>query len=131
GGPHVLNADHGIGIHDLQACLEEQLLRERVTDLHGGPLLFRCLIEVRGGHGGAVDPVASRLRADVDDRIADAAGGTGEDAVTGRYAEGKDVDEDVAVVGTVKRRLSADGRDADAVAVAADAANDTVDEVLH
>ena len=47
------------------------------------------------------------------------------------HAEREDVDEDVAVVAAVERRLAADGRDADAVAVAADPAHDAVDEVLH
>jgi hypothetical protein len=40
-----------------------------------------------------------------------------------------DVDERVALVGRVEDELAADGRDADAVAVAADAAHDAVDEV--
>src|SRR5204862_6406319 len=54
-----------------------------------------------------------------------------ENAFALRHAEGEDVDEDVPVVAGVERRLPADGGDADAVAVAGDAAHDAVDEVLH
>ena len=87
--------------------------------------------ELLGGHRRAVDAVAAGLRADVDDGVAGALGAPEEDAVGADDAEVHDVDEDVAVVAAVERRLAADRRDADAVAVARDAAHDAVDEVLH
>jgi alanine-synthesizing transaminase len=46
-------------------------------------------------------------------------------------ADRHDVDEDVPVVRRVEERRPAHGRDADAVAVAADAADDAVDESVH
>ena len=45
-----------------------------------------------------------------------------------RNAEAEDVDQRVARVGLVERDLAADGRDADAVAVAGDAGDDALDD---
>ena len=39
GGAHVLDADERVGLHHLEARLEEQLLHERIADLHRRPLL--------------------------------------------------------------------------------------------
>ena len=78
-----------------------------------------------------MDAVASGFRSDVDHRIADAARRSFENFVARRDAERKGVDENVAVVAGVERCLAADRRNADAVAVAADAAHDAVDEVTH
>ena len=59
------------------------------------------------------------------------AGGRVEDLVRLRDADGHRVDEDVAVVGRVEIDLSADRRDSDAIAVAADARDDARDEMPH
>ena len=56
-------------------------------------------------------------------------GGRVENLVGLRDADGHRVDEDVAVVGGVEIDLAADGRDADAIAVAADARDHAGDEV--
>ena len=56
--------------HQLQARLEQQLLGERIADLHGGPLRLGFVGELGRGHGRAVDAVAAGLRADIDHRIA-------------------------------------------------------------
>src|SRR5216683_2968025 len=85
-----------------------------------------CALPICRGHRRAVDAVASRLRSDVDHRVADAGRGAFENLLALRDAEGEDVDEDVAVVGRMKGRFAPDGGDADAVAVAADAAHDAV-----
>jgi len=68
-----------------------------------------------------VDAVAAGFGADVDDGIADAFGAAEEDFVLGNDAEGEDVDEGVAVVGLMKNAFTADGGDAEAVAVMGDA----------
>ena len=62
-------------------------------------------------------------------RVADAARAPVEDAVGARDAAGEGVDEDVAVVARVELQLAADGRHADAVAVAADAGDDAAQEL--
>jgi hypothetical protein len=131
GGAHVLDGDDGVGGHQLQAGLDEEFFREGVADLDGGALFFRVRGEFRGGHGGAVDAVPAGLGADIDHGVADAGGGGGEDAVGLGDADRHRVDQGVAVVGGVEVDLSAHGRDADAVAVAADAADHAVDHLLH
>ena len=126
---HVLDRDDRVGRHQLEAGLDQQFLGERVADLDGRALLLAVLVEVGAGHGRAVDAVAAGLRADIDDRIADAGRGRIEDLVGLRDADGHRVDEDVAVIGRVEIDLAADGRDADAIAVAADAGDHAGDQV--
>ena len=107
--------------HQLQARLDQQLLREGVADLHGRALLVRLVVELGRRHGGAVDAVAPGLGADVDHRQPDALGGRVEDLVRLGEADAHGVDQDVAVVAGVEVGLAADRRHARAVAVAADA----------
>ena len=68
-----------------------------------------------------MDAVAAGLGADVVDGVADALRDALDDLVGPRDAEAEDVDERVAGVAVVEADLAADGRDADAVAVAGDA----------
>ena len=121
GSAHVLNADDRVGLHQLEARLEQQLLHERIADLHVGTLLGRLLVELRRRHGRAVDAVAAGLRADVDDGIPGARGLPMTSASAFADPEAEHVDERVAGVAVVEHDLAADGRDADAVAVAGDA----------
>ncbi len=81
GCAHILNAEHRAGLHGFEAGLEEELLEEGVAHLHVGALLLGAFGELFGGHGGAVDAVASGLCAYVDDRVADAGGLSVEDLV--------------------------------------------------
>ena len=131
GGAHVLDADERVGLHHLEARLEQQLLHERIADLHRRPLLGRLLVELRRRHRRAVDAVAAGLRADVVDGVADA----GRDALddVGRLgdAETEHVDERVAGVRRLERDLAADGRNADAVAVAGDAGDDAFEQTAR
>src|SRR3546814_11481142 len=83
-GAHVLDRDDGVGRHQLEAGLDEQLLGEGIADLHGRALLLRVVVELGRGHGGAVDAVAPGLGADVDHRLSNARGGRIEDAEIGR-----------------------------------------------
>ena len=41
GGAHVLDGDDRVALHQLEAGLDQQLLGERIADLHGRPLLLR------------------------------------------------------------------------------------------
>ena len=130
GGAHVLDGDDGVGRHQFQAGLDQQFFRERVADLHGGALFLGIGGELGGGHGGAVDAVAAGLRADIDDGVADPGGGGEENPVRAGDADGHRVDQRVAVIGGMEVDLAADGGHADAVAVAADAAHDAIDDRL-
>src|SRR5699024_10295445 len=60
GGAQVLDCLHHAGGEQLQAAFDEDLLHERVTDLHAGP--FGGLVRVEGltgEDGGAADAVAA------------------------------------------------------------------------
>ena len=129
--PHVLDPDDPVRLHELQTRLEQELLCERIADLDGRPLDLRALAELARRHRGSVNPVAARLRADVDDGIADPPGASAEDPVAPDEAEVEGVDEDVAVVGGVEGDLPSDGRAAERVPVATDAGNDAPDEIAR
>ena len=128
---HVLDGDDGVTLEHLEDGLEHELLDERVAHLYGGPALGLGVVEHVRGHGCAMDPVAARFRARVEDGIPGPRGLRAEDPILADEADRHRVDEDVLVVGGVKEGHPADRRNADAVAVAADSAHDTVDEVAH
>ncbi len=131
GRAHVLDRDDGAGRHEFEAGFEQQLLGERVADLHGRALGQRIVVEGRRRHGGAADAVASGLRAEIDDGLADAGGLRIEDAVGAGEPDRHGVDQDVAVVARIERDAAADRRHAEAVAVAADARHDAADEMAR
>ena len=118
----VLNTDDHAGVVQVQAALDEDLLREGVADLHGRELALRALLEVlRREDRHAADTVQAGAGTEKDDAVA-GAGGEGELQVLGRehtHAEG--VDQWVTAVGSVEDRLAADVRQAEGVTVAADA----------
>ena len=104
---HVLDRDDAVLGHDLEAGLEQQLLGERIADLHGRALLLGVVVELGRRHGGAVDAVAAGLGAEIDDRHADAGGRRVEDLVGLGDADRHGVDQAVAVVarcGSAPRR---------------------------
>ena len=121
GGAHVLQPDDRTGPQDLEAGLHQQLLHERVADLHRRPLVGGLLVELRRGHRRAVDAVASGLGPDVVHRVALAVRGALDDLVAAGEAEAEDVHQRVARVGGVEVDFAADRGNADAVAIAADA----------
>ena len=128
GGAHVLDADDGIFLEEFEAGLEQQLLAEGVAHLHGRALVVAIAGEAGRGHLGAVDAVAARLGTHIEDGVSDAGRHALEDLVVAADAGREGVDEDVAVVAGVEEDLAAHGRNAHAVAVACDAADDAVHE---
>ncbi len=128
GRAHVLHADERVGLHQLEAGFEQELLHERIADLHRRPLLGRLLVELGRRHRGAVDAVAAGLGADVVDRVADARGIGQHQRIGLGNTEAEDVDERVARVRIVEGDLAADRGDADAVAVAGDAGDHPLDD---
>ena len=71
-----------------------------------------------------MDAVAACLRADIDDRVADAGGFAEENFVFREDAQGKSVNERIAVVARLENALTADGGYAKTVAVVSDATDD-------
>src|SRR5262249_60810922 len=67
------------------------------------------------------NPVPPRLRAEVDDRHADARSGRIENPVFAGDADRHRIDQAIAVIARVKADRAADGRYAERIAVAADA----------
>ena len=118
---HVLDRDHAIGFHDLEAGFQQQLFREGIADLHGRALLGRIIVEFGRGHRGAVNAVAAGLGAEIDDRHVHAGRRRVEDLVGIGEADRHRIDQDVAVIAGVETHLSADGRHPERIAVAADA----------
>ena len=129
GGAHVLDADERVGLHQLEARLEQQLFHERIADLHRRTLLGRLVVELRRRHGRAVNAVAAGLGADVVDRDCRRREALPlHERVGAGDAEAEHVDQRVAGVAVVERDFAADRRDADAVAVAGDAGDDAFDD---
>ncbi len=90
-----------------------------------GRFSSEILVELRAGHGGAVDAVAPSLGADIDHRIAEAGRRRIKDLVGIGETHGHRIDQDVAVVARVEIDLAADRRHPHAIAVAADAGDHT------
>ena len=63
-------------------------------------------------------------RSDVKDGVADSAGGAARDLLVAQHTEAECVDEGIAFVAFVEIDLAGDGRDAKAIAVMGDAADD-------
>src|SRR5271156_5307129 len=78
-----------------------------------------------------MDAVASRLRAEIDDRIADARSLGVKYRIGAGDADRHGVDENVAVVALVEADRAADRRHAERIAVAADAGNDAGKEMAR
>ena len=125
GAAEVLDAGDEAGREDLERALDEQLLHERVADLHAGPLGRAVGVERLGGqHGDAADAVAAGAGAVQDHLVADA-GRLGEvEVLVAEHPDAQGVDQRVAEVGLVEDRLAADVGQAEAVAVATDAGHD-------
>ena len=119
-----------LAAQQLEAGLDELLLGERVADLDAGPLFFQRLVELLAGqHAGAADAVAPRLGADEQHEVAHAGRLGAHDLVGAQQAGAHGVDQAVAGVAVFEVDLAADGGDADAVAVEADAADHVLEQV--
>ena len=130
GGAHILNAEDGAGLHGFEAGFEEELFEEGVAHLDVGALLLGALGELFRRHRGAVDAVAASLGADVEDGVADAGGGRVKDLVVADEAEGEGVEQRVAGVAGLEAGLAAEVGDAEAVAVAGDAVDDAIGDLV-
>ena len=87
-----------------------------------------AFLELLAGHGGAVNAVAAGLGADIDDRVAGAGGLAVEDFVFADHAEREGVDQRIAAVAGLELGFAAEIGNAEAVAVAGDAADHTFDD---
>ena len=125
-----MDADDGVGGHQLQARFDQQLFQERIADLDSGALFGAVVVEFGAGHGRAMDAVTAGFGADINHGIASALGGGGEDAVGGRDTNAHHIDQNVAVIASVEIGLPADGGHANAIAIAGDAADHAIDQAF-
>ncbi len=129
GSAHVLHAGHQVERDRLEARLQQQLLHERVADLHGGAVGLGGVGEVGRGEHGAAKAVTAGLRADVVELVADRADRALAQVLVPQEAEGHDVDQGVLLVARVGLDLPADRGHADRVAVVRDALDHAGEQV--
>ena len=131
-GAQVLEALDESALDQFQAGLDEQLLGERVADLDRRPLRGIVVGEGRARQDGRpADPVATGRRAVQHDEVAwPRRRGQGQEALL-HQPDGHHVDQRVPGIRRIEHQLAADRRDADAVAVAADPADDPIDQVAR
>ena len=108
-------------LHELDRGLDQLLPRKRVSDLDGGSLLGRGLVQLLAReHRSAPDPVPSGRRAVENDELAASGRLRAQDAVDREQPDAHRVHEAVVPVRLVEDRLATDGRNAHRVAVGAD-----------
>ena len=121
GGTHILGGHHIATREGLQAGLNQPFLEERITHLHGGPIIQGGLGELGGRKTGAAHAVAAGGAAHVNHRIAHALGAGADDLLGFHQPQGHGVHQRVAGVAGIEGHLTAHGGHAHAVAVVGDA----------
>src|SRR4029077_9959109 len=98
-GTEILHAGEQAFVLQLEARFDEELLGERVADLHRRTLRLRAFLELlRSEDGRTTDPVASRLRADEHGEIAGGPWPATQDLLILEHADAHRVDERIARV---------------------------------
>ncbi len=128
---HVFEAHDGPGFQNLQAGLDETFLCEGVSDLDGGTLFFILAELVAGEDAGPADTVPARGVSHHEDGIAFAPSGGGGDLVLLRYPYGHYIYEAIAPITLIELYLTANGGNAQAVAVELDTVNHSGEQVAR
>ena len=127
----VLDAHDDAGLVQLQAALDENLLRERVTHLHGRQLALGAVLEgVRSQHGHATDAVEAGARTEEHDLVAGTGGKSELEVLHLQRAHAQRVDQRVARIGLIKNSFAANVGQAQAVAVVGNTADNTGQNAL-
>ncbi len=116
-------------VDQLEAGLEQQLLGEGIADLHLWPARFALLRQLLGGEAGAVDAVAPGPSPTHSRTLPTPWARARDQLRFPQQADAHRVDQRVAAVSRGEVDLAAERRDADAVAVVADASDDSGEEV--
>ena len=125
GAAEVLDPDDQFTVVQFEAGLDEQFLGERVADLHARAARFTLVVEGRAReHGDTADAVPAGLRAHQHDDVAWAVRLFALEPVDRHDPDTERVDQRVALVARVEGEFTADVRQAEAVAVPADTADD-------
>ena len=129
GSTHVLNGHYRAGLHGFEAGFEKQFFHEGIADLDIGALLPRFFGEFGGGEQRcAVNAIATGLCANVNHRIAGTFGFGEEQIFFTGDAQSQRVDEWVLRIAGLEGDFTANSRDAEAISIAADAADDAVED---
>ena len=124
-----MNCFCGVFSDELERRLHQELLEEGIADLHRGALVFAALAEFKGGEQRrAGDPVAPGVGAHEVHRAAGACGVRETKLVPLHESDAHGVHERVVEIAILKGHMTGHIRDADAVSVRADPADDTADE---
>src|SRR5439155_21398933 len=127
GGAAVLELLAEAALDELERRLDQLLARERIANLHRGPLLVSVGQVLTGEDARSPDPVPAGRRPEQEDGVARGRGAGARDLFGGEQAHAHRVDEAVVLVALVEHRLAADRRHTDAVAVRTDPGDGTVD----
>src|SRR5262249_28270890 len=128
-GAHFQYSSAGPSGKHFQASITDELLHERVPDLDGAALLFGSgLRQVLRRERRAGQTVAAGGRPDIEDRVADAFGCAADDLFVAQDAEAERIDEGVTFVTLVEVNFARERRDAEAVSVMGDAADDPCEQ---
>ena len=107
-----------------EARFEQKFLLERIADLHRRPIFARFLGQFARRKSRARKTIATRLRADIKNGIANAAGGAARDLFVTQHAEAKNIYQRIAFETFIEINFAADCRDAEAISVMRDAGDD-------
>ena len=130
-GTQVLERLDEAALDQLEARLDQLVAGERVADLHRWPFVRVLLAELLAREdAGAADPVSPRRRPVEEDDVSRPGGASTEDTLGREEADTHRVHEAVIRVGRVEDRVTADRRDADAVAVVRDAGHGALEMVV-
>ena len=123
---HVLHARDATGGEQFKARFAHEFFHERIADLHRAALLLGGFLgQILRRKRRAREPVATRRRADVKHGIAHALGRAARDLFVAQHAETEGVYQRITLIRLVEIHLARDGRDAEAISVMRNAADDT------
>ena len=125
-----MNSGDSIASEQFQTRFEQQFFLERVAYLHGRAIFTRLLCQFTRCEGRTRKTIATRLGADVKNRIAAAFCCAARDLFVAQYAEAKHVYQGIAFEAFVEINFAPDGRYADTVAIVRDPGDDAGEEPL-
>ena len=129
GRAQILDGGNAVELVEPQARLAEQLLQERVADLHGRPALGGPLVHFHRGEGRPLNAIATGIGADQQHNVTGPIRGGTAQPVMRDQADAHRVDDRIVAVAAVEIDLPADGRATEAVAVTTDARDHTGKQV--
>ena len=128
-----MHAGNTAGGEQFEAGFAHKFFHERIADLDRAALLLGGFLgQIFGGERRAREAVASRGRADVENGVAHALGRAAARVLfMPEHAETEGIHQRIAFVGLVEINFARNGRDAEAVAIMRDAADDAGEQATY